>query len=184
MFALVLRTPQPQPRPSRVSQVALVAGKADFNTMAQLFMYGHVVQCLAAFPSFEKLNVPTGAFIGTMFLLVAFPELTRLGVLKPSTMSNVAIFFYVAISFAEICTPKPVLDAFGFTESTPLTQFLMGSYSTVKVCAALLPMPSLAWPCATSPLRWVVRARSSATLTRADRSVRSSKPASLCSSAS
>jgi len=112
---------------------ALTAGKTDVNTASLVFFYGHLFQCLAAIPIVEKLNVPTAGLIGSGVVIAALAELTRLGVLKPSHLTNIAIVFHGLISLSEIFMPTAVLDAFGFTEGTALTKFLMGSYSTAKL---------------------------------------------------
>lgn len=111
---------------------ALIAGKADFNKAALMFVYGHAIQVFAAWPIGEKLNVPGGGLIGSAVMLVALGELTRLGVLSPSQLWNVAIFFYVGVSVAETFMQKATLDAFGITGTTALTKFLFNSYSAVK----------------------------------------------------
>merc|ERR1711924_337319 len=67
-----------------------------------------------------------------MGLFVGLSQLTRMGVLEPGILSNIAIVFYAVLSLQEILMPLPTLTSFGFTDPTALTKALFNGYSTVK----------------------------------------------------
>ena len=115
-------------------------------------MFGLLPLSLASVPSSEAINGPTAALGGVGVVFAVLAELTRAGVMKPSILVNIAIFFYVLISTQEILMPTPTLEAFGFAEISPLFKFLMGSYATVKVRVSQ-PAPQGLWRSATLTMR-------------------------------
>lgn len=117
---------------------ALVAGKTDVDKLALVWLYGHVIACLANIPMLEQLSVPKGPIVACIAAFAVLGELTRLGVVQPGHLTNIVMVVYTLTSLQEILLPQPTLHTFlPGRQPTPLVKVFFQSFSATKLQAGL-----------------------------------------------